>query len=490
MVLFELLPNTTRSPLSWTEVRPSRSANVLATKPYKVLIIAQKTTAATGAVLTPTRIFSPAQARSLYGSGSQMDEMVSRYFDNNRATEIWAIAVADAAGAVAETQAIVVGGSPTGPGLLCVYFAGHRVAVPVASGEAIGTTAANLKAAVAADPTVPYTGGATVGGSVTYTPKNAGTLGLEMDVRHSYGLNESLPPGMTLTITGSTTGAGVVSYSTLGIFGLIPQVQFDVIAPGANDTTNLLYITNELKSRWGPTRQIEGCVVTGFTGDLSTSVARGLTLNSEFSSEVPAKSSPSPAWAWGAALAGVTAREASQDQARPFHTLTLAGILPPKESDRFTPEEREQLLHSGMATYYTAPDGSVSLHRLITNYQLTVGGSPDATFLDLNTVLTLSFMRYDWRTNWITRFPRHKLADDGNSYPPGQPIMTPERGRAEAVAWYGKMIQAGLAENMDQFKANLVVERNATDPNRLDFLLPVNLINQLSVVAAVLEFTV
>ena len=31
---------------------------------------------------------------------------------------------------------------------------------------------------------------------------------------------------------------------------------------------------------------------------------------------------------------------------------------------------------------------------------------------------------------------------------------------------------------LDQFKADLVVERNAQNPNRLDFLLPVNLVNQ------------
>jgi hypothetical protein len=39
------------------------------------------------------------------------------------------------------------------------------------------------------------------------------------------------------------------------------------------------------------------------------------------------------------------------------------------------------------------------------------------------------------------------------------------------------MEELGLVENFDQFKTDLVVERNASDPNRLDFLLPPDIIN-------------
>jgi phage tail sheath gpL-like len=45
-------------------------------------------------------------------------------------------------------------------------------------------------------------------------------------------------------------------------------------------------------------------------------------------------------------------------------------------------------------------------------------------------------------------------------------------------------------ENFEDFDANLVVERNEDNPNRLDFLLPPDLINQLVVLAAKIQFRV
>jgi phage tail sheath gpL-like len=50
------------------------------------------------------------------------------------------------------------------------------------------------------------------------------------------------------------------------------------------------------------------------------------------------------------------------------------------------------------------------------------------------------------------------------------------------------MEDLGLVENGDQFKADVVVERNASDPNRLDFVLPPDIINQFIVGAARIDF--
>jgi phage tail sheath gpL-like len=46
----------------------------------------------------------------------------------------------------------------------------------------------------------------------------------------------------------------------------------------------------------------------------------------------------------------------------------------------------------------------------------------------------------------------------------------------------------GLVENIEQFKTDLIVERNVQDPNRLDFLLPPDLVNQFIVGAAQIQF--
>ena len=90
-----------------------------------------------------------------------------------------------------------------------------------------------------------------------------------------------------------------------------------------------------------------------------------------------------------------------------------------------------------------------------------------------------------------TKYPRHKLGNDSGAYPPGEAIMTPALGKAEAVSWFLDMATRSPVvfdpSALDQFKADLVVVRNA-DVNRLDFLLPPDLINQLIVSAAQIQF--
>lgn len=487
MVTFDLLPPTTRGPLAYTEIAAATSQNVPTQKPLRALLVGQRRSGTVPA-LTLTRVTSAVQAQTYFGAGSQLHEMAVGWFANNKGTEVWAIPVADAGGSVAEIRTMTVGGSPTSAGLIALYLAGHRFAVSVAAGEATAATAANLNAAINADPAVPFLS-TVLGSVVTLTAKNAGTLGAELDARHSYGANESLPPGTTLVFAVTTPGTGVVSYSTLALFGLMPQTQFDIITVGANDATNLGYVTAELLDRWGPTRELEGGVFTGFAGDLSASLAQGLLLNSQFSSQMPVRGTLTPSWVIGAALAGAAAFYLGQDPARPLHTVPLLGVLASKVSDQWTQNEREQLLHGGMATHKVAADGTVQVHRCITNYRLSPGGAADDTYLDVNTWATLSLLRYSWRTNLLNKYPRHKLADDGTAFAEGQPVMTPERGRAEAMAWFIAMEAIGLVEGRDQFKADLRVERNGSDRNRMDFLLPINLVNQLQVIGTRIEFT-
>jgi phage tail sheath gpL-like len=70
--------------------------------------------------------------------------------------------------------------------------------------------------------------------------------------------------------------------------------------------------------------------------------------------------------------------------------------------------------------------------------------------------------------------------------------MTPALGRAEAVAWFLDMATVSPVvfdpSTLAQFKEDLVVEINGSDPNRLDFLLPPDLINELVVTAAKIQF--
>ena len=56
------------------------------------------------------------------------------------------------------------------------------------------------------------------------------------------------------------------------------------------------------------------------------------------------------------------------------------------------------------------------------------------------------------------------------------------------MALHKDWVDAGLVEDTEEFKNELIVERNADDVNRVDVLLPPDLVNQFRVFAAKTEF--
>jgi phage tail sheath gpL-like len=229
----------------------------------------------------------------------------------------------------------------------------------------------------------------------------------------------------------------------------------------------------------------DGNPATPATDAVEALKALGESFNSENVVLFPCPAdSDGPVWA--AALAGTVSLSAGIDPARPFQTLTVGGL---RAANGFSRAERESLLRSGVSTWTRSLSGDVVIERLITTYRKNAAGADDEAYLDLTTVLTLSYLRYSFRTYFMTKYPRHKLADDGVIVEPGQPVMTPKLARAEAISWYREMERLALVEGGDRFKDALVVERDARDRNRLNFLLPPDLINGFLVGAAKLAFT-
>ncbi|EGI4555203.1 GntR family transcriptional regulator [Escherichia coli] len=85
---------------------------------------------------------------------------------------------------------------------------------------------------------------------------------------------------------------------------------------------------------------------------------------------------------------------------------------------------------------------------------------------------------------WLTRKARRQ----GTRFGPGQAIVTPAVIKGELLATYRQLERAGIVENYELFKQYLVVERDASDPNRLNTLFPPDYVNQLRVFAVVNQF--
>ena len=352
---------------------------------------------------------------------------------------------------------------------------------------AAATVATALAAALPSVSDLPVTGSA-ASGVVTATARNKGACGNDISLRVNYQDGEVTPAGLTVAIAPMSGGAGNPSLAAL--IAAMGDTWFHVIAHPYTDAASLTALETELASRFGPMRMIDGVAVTSASGSLATLAALGDTRNSQHSLIVaqPGENPLTPPADFAAAVAGVLALNAAIDPARPLQTLPLAGVLPPAQTDEFTLQERNLLLYDGIATTRVQAGGVVALERLITTYRTNGAGAPDTSYLDVTAMLNLAYLRYSFRTQIQTRYARHKLASDGARRAPGQAVITPSIGRAEAVLWFRAMEDLGLVEGFDQFKRDLVVERNATDPNRLDFLLPPDLINQFIVGAVQIQF--
>lgn len=163
-------------------------------------------------------------------------------------------------------------------------------------------------------------------------------------------------------------------------------------------------------------------------------------------------------------------------------------MVAPKEADRFTRAQRELLLVDGIATFTVDNGGTCRVERTVTTYQTNALGIEDVAYLDLETVTTLAYLRATLRDRIATKFPRHKLADDGTNYGIGQAIVTPSVIRMELIALAREWEEAGLVEQLDQFIGDLIVERDDSDPNRVNALVPPDMVNQFRQFAAAIQF--
>ena len=182
------------------------------------------------------------------------------------------------------------------------------------------------------------------------------------------------------------------------------------------DAANLNALDTELESRWGPMRQIAAWGFTAMRGTLSETSTFGNTRNEKLMSITGTNQAPTQPCVWAATLAAVAAYYLNIDPARPLQTLELPGLLPPAFDKRWTRAERNVLLHDGISTYDVDTDGAVRIERVITTYQTNPYGVDDPSYLDINTLATLSYVRDQVRARVSMRYGRHKLAQDGTPH--------------------------------------------------------------------------
>jgi phage tail sheath gpL-like len=499
-ISFANIPANIKVPLYWVEVDPSMAG--LTTINLKALMVGIKSTGGDAVADIPIPIGSQAQADKHFGPGSELSRMFQAFFANNFANEVWGLPVIEPAAGTAATGTITITAPPTAAGTIHLYIAGTPVPVNVMTTDTPTTIAAAIASAInnytlgIQAPALPVSATAAVG-VVTLLCLNKGVNGNEITVQlNYYGAvgSETTPVGLGITLpaTGLLTGGVGVPVFTNAISN-IQTKNFEYVALPYNDSTTLAAWETEYgftdQGRWGWQRQQFGHIFSAKRGTYAALLAFGDTRNSGVTSIMAWE--PTTASSMPEACAAYTAkaqRALINDPARPLQTLSLNNIKGCPLQDQFNFPEVNSLASNGMAIQEQGTDGQPMILREQTTYQLNLYGQGDDAYELVTTLATLAKLLRNQKYAITSKFPRHKLADDGTKFGPGQAIVTPGIIKAELVNEYQLDMWNGLVENLKAFKANLIVERDPNDPNRVNVLYPPDLINQLRIFAVLAQF--
>jgi phage tail sheath gpL-like len=465
-------------PGHFVEIDMSRARQGLAVLPNRVLVIGARRSTGTIAQNTLVQVKSKDEGPVMFGRGSQNASILTKLKRNNGDVEVWAIGV-DVAGTAA-TKLITVTGSATSDGTLHFLAGDYPVDVAVANGDSQNTIATAIDTAFALyEADWMYTFGVATN-VVTGTCRHAAEFGQDFSIQINYRNRQVLdmPSGVTIAISDGVSGA--TNPSVENALAALADEWFTTIICGFNDDANIDRLTDFAETQWGPFVQQDLMIWVGHRGSFSDHTTYVDAYNSQFLAVIPTGSdSPNAPWEWAAAFAGTSTSD--PDPARPRQGMKIAGILPPTRANRYDRSERNLLIQAGISSWTADKAGDVYMERVVTTYLTNAGGAVDPSMRNLETMLTVAAYRYTTRVHFATKYPRHKLASDGADYDVGQPVMTPSVARAEMLFLYKSWIGKAWAENFDEFKRTLIVERNADDPDRLDFQWSPDLINQFRI---------
>lgn len=230
------------------------------TLPKKVIFVAQRSggTATSGSLVK--NIQNDGSWDTLFGAKSQLAAMIRAYKEYNQVTQIDAIPLADAGGAVAATSTVTFTGTATAAGTITINVGSRKnnsYVLNIAIGNTAAQVAALLKAAIDADSYACVTTGSITLGALPLTAVNAGLVG------NSIGIEaQGSAAGLTVALTAFASGA--TNPVLTGVFDVVGDVRYQFVSAPAEYGTD--FITNFLDPRFNVNNAVlDGVGIMEFT---------------------------------------------------------------------------------------------------------------------------------------------------------------------------------------------------------------------------------
>lgn len=481
------IPNAIRVPLAYIEFDNTQATSGTPAVLQKVLMLGQKLATGSAVAGQAVRVLSVAQAKQLFGVGSQLARMVEVFKQHNSTLDLWVLPLEDKSSGAAATGKIKIVGTATAAGVLNLMIAGVSFKQSVAIGDTATTIASKVQKLIAANRDIVVTAevDSSAEDTINITCRHKGDCGNDIDIRTNYYTGEVYPGGVSVQIT-AMSGGSVNPDITTAISGFGAEWWNYIINP-FTDTESLNALQVELVKRWGPMQQIDGLCFMAKNGTHATATTFAEQRNDYLFTTLATNNVPQPAYEWATAYCAVAAGSLSIDPARPVQTLEL-NLLPPAMSERWDLQARNTLLYSGLSTYTVNAGNVPQLETAITMYRKNSFGDIDESYLYIETIATLSYIRYAIRQRITSKYPRYKLADDGIRVAPGQKVVTPSIIRNELLALFTELEYVALVEDFETFQKTLIVERDPNNRCRINVLSGEDLVNQFRVYAHAIQY--
>ncbi|CAD7036404.1 phage tail protein [Pseudorhizobium halotolerans] len=428
-------------------------------------------------------------ARVLTGAGSMLESMWQIARLNAPAQEIWIGRVEDTG--TAEIRTVTVGAVPAAGGLGVIEIGGEPVVVEIAAGASANQVATALAAAINAyfNPitkvSLPFTATAATN-VVTITARHKGTYATGIDIYVPVLESANAFAGL-FTFATTTPGAGTPSVAA--IIAAMNDDPFEMIVSAFGDATNLgLFKTllSDVSGRWSYAQQLYGHVFYPKTDTGANLTTAALAQDNWHLTMIPRFSNggfAQPDYLW---VAGFAARiapwsggGANGDVSRNQTGLVVEGLSPPRDRAYWMDyPTRDAFLKSGISTWQVNRNGDVLIDKIITHHQ-TTAGAPDTTFRDVQKVFQLTHALRQFRADLAFEHSNKAIANDN---PDNLPALTTVKD-IKATLFHSYRRMSGVLENPETALQQMVVTRDAGNPNRVNIELPLDFVNPLDIFA-------
>jgi phage tail sheath gpL-like len=446
-------------------------------------------------------IYSVQEARDVFGAGSVLALMAIQHFCTCPELPLYCAPIADDPLGVKAEYTLTITGPATDHGELSVAILDQAYSIGVIAGMTATSIATNLAAQLSKNVDLPFV--VTVTGAVlSLVPKNSGPVGNWFVPVWNPNFGDRFPDGVTVSQTQSQVGSGIVD-----IVPVLPVMNcaWDCIALGTENEIAVDAIVAAVRLNWR-------CGVQGdfkgghlFHGRTDTAAliagyARG--RNNPEECIVPVRANYKyPSYLLAAAMTSRACCTACTTPTRPvqYDNGILGCLYDSRQcSSIWSAAEKKSFYDAGVVNWDVANARGVRttvlwIEEPLTSYKYdpNTGASDGAWQRVESRYTTAKFVRD--LGNWYRRnYSSVALLSDGTKLPVGMRAVTPRLLQAAILSWLrGTQLGFTTEATPQQLERMVRVERtnapNNCDPNRVNVLIDLDLINQLSRIATTID---